>query len=263
MSQFELINSGNEQNDEENVGYSTIKERNSSYRLSKLWKIFALVFSVLALISFGLAVAVFIKVNSLSNASKNQPSVTKDEVNVELKGETTLMQHIFLDLAAKNISALQSDLETLRKNLTCFIDGPRPEKGWFAPSNGYQYRLTNTTQGWSRGRKKCQKLGGDLAAVGMRDLTTRRKIVDIMNTRNRTWIGLNDKGREGDWMWVDGKQAVGTNIKWAHNEPNQSSGNEDCVGITWPPLALDGAVDGRCTDAYQALCEKIVPKICS
>ena len=87
MSQFELINSGNEQNDEENVGYcklrsytsnilycnnlqsnftfgivATIKERNSSYRLSKLWKIFALVFSVLALISFGLAVAVFIKV---------------------------------------------------------------------------------------------------------------------------------------------------------------------------------------------------------
>jgi len=49
-----------------------------------------------------------------------------------------------------------------------------PEAGWYTPWNGYQYRVTNTKSSWHTSRGECQRYGGDLAVIGMRNTAIRR-----------------------------------------------------------------------------------------
>ena len=46
--------------------------------------------------------------------------------------------------------------------------------GWISPLNGFQYKLTETTQTWYSSRSQCQGMGGDLATHGIQDWETRR-----------------------------------------------------------------------------------------
>ena len=41
------------------------------------------------------------------------------------------------------------------------------------------------------------------------------------------WIGIHDKTSEGHFTYMDGRQISYTN--WAHGEPNNGNGGEDCV----------------------------------
>ena len=50
------------------------------------------------------------------------------------------------------------------------------EPGWYSagnPGNCFQYQRSNTEQNWEDSRKVCQKIGGDLAHKGIRDLNVR------------------------------------------------------------------------------------------
>ena len=46
--------------------------------------------------------------------------------------------------------------------------------GWLNAGNGFQYRRTSGKQNWQESRIECQLQGGDLAHVGIRDLSYRR-----------------------------------------------------------------------------------------
>ena len=46
--------------------------------------------------------------------------------------------------------------------------------GWYTPGNSYQYYVTNSSQSWQDSRMICQRLGGDLASVGLRNLSILR-----------------------------------------------------------------------------------------
>ncbi|XP_076824194.1 CD209 antigen-like protein C [Clavelina lepadiformis] len=134
------------------------------------------------------------------------------------------------------------------------------ESGWYTPFNGYQYRLTETEQNWQESRRLCQAMGGDLAAVGMRNVVIRRKLLtEVFKFVQNVWIGLNDISREGQWMWIDGVQAAEGNVNWLAGEPN-NSGDEDCAVVNVP--GHNGAVDYPCSWTKIALCEKIVTDTC-
>ena len=55
--------------------------------------------------------------------------------------------------------------------------------------------------------------------------------VNIMDCPRPWWIGLNDKGEEGQYKWPVGGQA---NFTWwdeEHDEPRDPSGDHDCVNM--------------------------------
>ncbi|XP_076824182.1 CD209 antigen-like protein 2 isoform X1 [Clavelina lepadiformis] len=133
------------------------------------------------------------------------------------------------------------------------------ESGWYTPSNGYQYRLTETEQNWQESRRLCQAMGGDLAAVGMRNVAIRWKLLtEVIKSVRGVWIGLNDISQEGQWMWIDGVREAEGNDNWAAGEPNHA-GNEDCAVVNVPRHI--GAHDVSCSRTEFAICEKIITDI--
>ncbi|XP_078679273.1 eosinophil peroxidase-like [Branchiostoma floridae x Branchiostoma belcheri] len=79
-------------------------------------------------------------------------------------------------------------------------------------------------------RSKAQ--GGRLAMP--KDKPTNDALVRLRNGQSQTvstWIGLNDIGREGRFVWED-RQALGSFRVWAADEPNNlPNRNADCVKI--------------------------------
>ena len=66
----------------------------------------------------------------------------------------------------------------------------------------------------------------------------------------KTWIGLQrDPKDNSPWLWVDGSHA--TYFNWAHEEPNNSGGEEFCVQM----FAKGKWNDRICTAAHYYLCE--------
>ncbi|CAK8684714.1 hepatic lectin-like [Clavelina lepadiformis] len=174
-----------------------------------------------------------------------------------------------LNAALRNVSDLQKQIENLStdtirplRNKISKLCRANANAGWYAPSNGYQYRLFTSQQAWHASRRNCQRIGGDLAVVGMRDVATRRKLFnEILRSTNRVWIGLTDLAEEGNWVWNDDKPANAENANWSDGEPN-NFGNEDCGAINWPGHTDIATVDVPCSSSLQALCEKELPSIC-
>ena len=79
-------------------------------------------------------------------------------------------------------------------------------------------------------RVKCQERGGDLASIGTKmelDLVT--QLIAKYPSYGRLWIGLSDKEKEGDFVWIDGNKRIG--VSWDVGEPNDGNNNEDCAYI--------------------------------
>ena len=64
------------------------------------------------------------------------------------------------------------------------------------------------------------------------------------------WIGLTDIEVESHWKWSDGS-SLGPYETWAPQQPDNSSLNQDCVGlysVWWH--------DGPCLSKRRFICEK-------
>ncbi|XP_026232145.1 CD209 antigen-like protein A [Anabas testudineus] len=92
------------------------------------------------------------------------------------------------------------------------------------------YFLSSVSGSWTEGRQDCNKRGGDLVVIdSAEEQTFLSKLIN-----KDTWIGLNDRDKEGTWKWVDGTPLTVT--YWASKEPNNGNadGNvaeEDCVKV--------------------------------
>ncbi|XP_076824190.1 CD209 antigen-like protein C [Clavelina lepadiformis] len=166
------------------------------------------------------------------------------------------------DLLSETQALINDAIRPLQDKISrlCQATSQLAESGWYTPSNGYQYRLTETQQNWQESRRLCQAMGGDLAAVGMRNVAIERKLLtEVIKSSQNVWIGLNDISREGQWMWIDGVRAAEGNVNWVAGEPN-NSGDEDCAVVNRP--GYNGALDYRCSLTQFALCEKNVTDTC-
>ncbi|CAK8695844.1 unnamed protein product [Clavelina lepadiformis] len=165
-----------------------------------------------------------------------------------------------------------NDLITLRRqldevmrtnNLLCKVVGA-PDVSWYSPLNGYQYKVLSSTQSWEESRRLCQGLGGDLAAVGMRNLTMREKIANaLVHSIPYISIGMSDIAQEGQWVWVDGEVSTEENQKWYRGTEPNGGRRENCAGIGWPsPFPISDTLDYSCAAPCHALCEKPLPNPC-
>ena len=71
-------------------------------------------------------------------------------------------------------------LSTLKKHfisILFFNDDVGPaEAGWYATGNCFQYQVITTAQSWDASRRIRREKGGDLAAIGIRNVAMRSKL---------------------------------------------------------------------------------------
>eukprot|EP01084_Bolivina_argentea_P297986 513441_1 len=95
---------------------------------------------------------------------------------------------------------------------------------------------------YDEGQAKCVGMGGHLATWD--NWNDFNKIKQVKNWYGNAWIGLDDRGTEHHWTFIDGSthfcEPVGPNKvdcddidMWSPGEPNNSGGNQDCA-LIWP-----------------------------
>jgi hypothetical protein len=116
--------------------------------------------------------------------------------------------------------------------------------------DSYYFKFSNDARDWLSAHKYCKTQGGSLASIhdasdNDRCGDARHRITPINYDANmldssirvynacwtqRCWLGLNDRSKEGSWVWSDGSP-VGDYHQWAAHEPDNtrwSNGDEDC-----------------------------------
>ncbi|MEE2788372.1 MAG: C-type lectin domain-containing protein [Myxococcota bacterium] len=111
---------------------------------------------------------------------------------------------------------------------------------------------------WPAAQMACQQIGYDLAIINDADENT--FIFNTLKQRGAkdTWIGLNDRGVEGTFVWVDGTMPAGGYERWDDGEPNDGNGggNEDCGIMLMEPQRRESKWDDRpCNRDYHYICE--------
>jgi Lectin C-type domain len=105
---------------------------------------------------------------------------------------------------------------------------------------------------WEDAFDYCSRFGMNLATLdSFQEAVYFGKIV-----KEFTWIGLNDKKHEGEFVRVtDGKIVKWEDIPWRRYEPNNAN-DEDCVYSTLD----DGFNDADCNTVLKFSCEKVEKK---
>ncbi len=113
------------------------------------------------------------------------------------------------------------------------VDGrcPMGASNWYE-KNGTCYNFVRKEETWDQARLQCafESANADLVTVkSAEQLTYVNTLVHagvVIGCSKKYWIGLSDRGQEGEFKWVDGTAAGYTN--WARFEPNNAF-QEDCV----------------------------------
>jgi len=102
------------------------------------------------------------------------------------------------------------------------------------PANGHDYYLL-TQNIWTASEAEAEEMGGTLAIVknaGEQDWIF-STFGDLSGTGRSFWIGLHRIEPGGKFVWVDGSPL--DYAHWLAGEPNNASGNENCVHMRWDP----------------------------
>ena len=106
----------------------------------------------------------------------------------------------------------------------------------------------------------CRNEGGHLLQIESREenLAIRQYISEeSIRLRGHYWIGLNDRGQEGDWVWeASGQQVERGFVNWKSRQPDSNGGNQDC-GYMEPDQSFRwGDIDCNLSQNVHPVCEK-------
>lgn len=95
-----------------------------------------------------------------------------------------------------------------------------------AQYEGQPHLFCDQARPWPNARELCQAVGYDLVIIETAELDA--WIYQGMRDRGfgDSWVGLNDRQVEGQWVWLDGVP-IGYE-HWDSGEPNDGGGGEDC-----------------------------------
>ena len=94
---------------------------------------------------------------------------------------------------------------------------------------------------------------GDLASLhSAMDLVAIVQAIKAVTTNTPIyyWIGLNDRQREGHYVWTDGTPV--DYLAWAENQPDNYRGGEDCTEIKQSYTYLFN--DASCSNEHTYVC---------
>ncbi|XP_050625911.1 C-type lectin domain family 17, member A isoform X4 [Macaca thibetana thibetana] len=108
-------------------------------------------------------------------------------------------------------------------------------EGWL-PFEGKCYYFSPITKSWDEARIFCQENYSHLVIIN--SFAEHNFVAKAHGSPRVHWLGLNDRGQEGDWRWLDGSPV--TLSFWEPEEPNNIH-NEDCAAMnkdgTWNDLS--------------------------
>jgi hypothetical protein len=118
-----------------------------------------------------------------------------------------------------------------------------------APDGG-SYSLCFEPVTWEQARQACQDRGQDLASI--HDMHTFEHLTVAFIERagiEMSWIGLNDRNVEGEFVWTDGSPVDFEN--WGPESPKPWGEHEDCVSN-----AFHGWMDVPCEEHFGFICKQ-------
>ncbi|XP_078383861.1 uncharacterized protein LOC144666332 [Oculina patagonica] len=120
--------------------------------------------------------------------------------------------------------------------------------GW-SYFNGFCYFTSEKCVNWTTALAKCREENSVFV-----DVNNNEENVFIQHRHNgeKSWLGLNDKSTEGDFIWAD--RGPGNFTAWARNQPNNFR-DEDCVHALGIKYSY-GWNDVKCSDCHQYTCKK-------
>ncbi|XP_021339906.1 neurocan core protein-like [Mizuhopecten yessoensis] len=121
------------------------------------------------------------------------------------------------------------------------------QENWTVYGNHCYRAIPNLTKSWGDAQNDCQSYASNLVKIETADERLWLRIFSIQS--DYSWIGANDRDKEGEWRWISDNSTV-TFTDWKAGEPNDVGGDEDCVimGIHWN--------DDSCTKKHPFICEK-------
>jgi len=132
----------------------------------------------------------------------------------DLKGEDCT--HMYADASFNDI-----DCKTYEAVFVCKKPINCP-KGWIKRNN-FCYKFHNEKQNSVTADQRCSSEGAHVSSLENAD---EAKFLNKLAGKRETWIGLNDREKEGTFVWSDGSTSTYTN--WRKGEPNNVK-EEDCV----------------------------------
>jgi hypothetical protein len=87
------------------------------------------------------------------------------------------------------------------------------------------WEVVRTKHTWSEAQKYCQQHGADLVSLRTQEDLALAKT--SLGPGQSIWVGINDRGKEGHFVNVDGTSPAGD--IWRRGEPNNKRGKEDCA----------------------------------
>ncbi|XP_041036051.1 C-type lectin domain family 17, member A-like isoform X1 [Carcharodon carcharias] len=155
-----------------------------------------------------------------------------------------------LAIALRNLTELNGKFQKLSETAqslcpmlrSCSAESLCPS-GW-EDHNHHCYRFSTDTVNWDSAKQQCESLNSHLIIIN-----TEQEQKSIENYPGDYWIGLTDRGSEGNWTWVDGTPVSFT--QWYGGEPNNWNDHENCAFIRRTDWN-----DVSCTDQFRFICEK-------
>jgi hypothetical protein len=126
------------------------------------------------------------------------------------------------------------------------------------PHAGHEYRFCRGPVSWQSARDTCAGAGSALATIDDDAENTWVNERVRFHGRAPAWVGLNDRSREGSWVWEAGG-SLGGYQPWQTGEPNNGGscwGCEENCGILAFFAGLDTWNDLRCDSNNAFVCER-------
>ena len=113
---------------------------------------------------------------------------------------------------------------------------------------GYCYFTSSTCASWLTAESNCSSMSSSLVTVHNQEENV---YIQHWHNGERCWIGLNDRGVEGSFVWTN--KEVSSFRFWASRQPNNFR-EEDCVctlgakhGYTWNDVSCDNCYNFTCS----------------
>jgi hypothetical protein len=146
------------------------------------------------------------------------------------------------------------DIREVCNGLDDNCDGRTDEEGCpcaVRPFKGHLYMFCTSPANWTTSRDNCGKYGYHLVSMTSEDENTFVAETAAGLANGAWWIGLNDREREGRFVWVNGDAVTYTN--WESGQPNNYL-DQDCGDILrYPPKPTWN--DARCNEQLRYVCE--------
>lgn len=123
----------------------------------------------------------------------------------------------------------------------------------------HDYIFVTTWRTWDESQADCRAAGYELVTIDNQAEESFLQAHQTILMMNNWWIGLNDQGQQGTFVWA-GVPSTSGYLNFSPGEPNNAGGEEDCVVDRY--LRPDGHVgteewyDRPCSEPHPFICEK-------